>query len=181
MRDFNVFYPKRLLYMFHTALKSASLSPLSVLSGVSGTGKSELPKLYLEKYKKITENINENLSARFRSIGHRVWQSMSFYMHNHPLVMHAKNKDDKDKALKFAYEECLVLKIFPKLRGVETRNNQHLIKIKELLKDYKVKADFEKAMENDFNQFVFNSADYLNDGGYEQLINNVINNANIKK
>ncbi|GAA7398689.1 hypothetical protein BD0140_04080 [Helicobacter pylori] len=46
MQEFNVFYLKRLLYMFHTALKSASLSPLSVLSGVSGTGKSELPKLY---------------------------------------------------------------------------------------------------------------------------------------
>lgn len=46
MQEFNVFYPKRLLYMFHTALKSTSLSPLSVLSGVSGTGKSELPKLY---------------------------------------------------------------------------------------------------------------------------------------
>ncbi len=46
MQEFNVFYPKRLLYMFHTSLKSASLSPLSVLSGVSGTGKSELPKLY---------------------------------------------------------------------------------------------------------------------------------------
>ncbi len=46
MQEFNVFYPKRLLYMFHTALKSASLSPLSVLSGVSGIGKSELPKLY---------------------------------------------------------------------------------------------------------------------------------------
>ncbi|WP_236633651.1 hypothetical protein [Helicobacter pylori] len=46
MQEFNVFYPKRLLYMFHTALKSVSLSPLSVLSGVSGTGKSELPKLY---------------------------------------------------------------------------------------------------------------------------------------
>ncbi|WP_229763163.1 hypothetical protein [Helicobacter pylori] len=47
MQEFNVFYPKRLLYMFHTALKSASLSPLSVLSGVSGTGKSELSKLYV--------------------------------------------------------------------------------------------------------------------------------------
>ncbi|MFP6008997.1 restriction endonuclease [Helicobacter pylori] len=46
MQEFNVFYPKRLLYMFHTALKSTSPSPLSVLSGVSGTGKSELPKLY---------------------------------------------------------------------------------------------------------------------------------------
>ncbi|MGL2677346.1 hypothetical protein ACQJ69_03065 [Helicobacter pylori] len=46
MQEFNVFYPKRLLYMFHTALKSASLSPLSVLSGVSGTGKSELPSTF---------------------------------------------------------------------------------------------------------------------------------------
>ncbi|QQW83835.1 restriction endonuclease [Helicobacter pylori] len=352
MQEFNVFYPKRLLYMFHTALKSASLSPLSVLSGVSGTGKSELPKLYahfgglnflsiavqptwdspeslmgyfnaienkfdateflrffirttlskdenkesyglkeamnvvlldemnlahielyfaeflskleikrsketkisiklgtgltwelplgdnllfvgtmnedestkmlsdkvldrafclnferpktlkskqqkslpnndeylkvetfnrwinkdgnleakLEKYKKLTEEINERLRACYRSIGHRVWQSMSAYMHNHPLVLHASDASDKDKALQFAYEECLVLKIFPKLRGVQTRNNQHLIEIQNLLKDFSVSWDFKQAMENDFNQFVFNSADYLNNAEYEKLL-----------
>ncbi|WRD29508.1 restriction endonuclease [Helicobacter pylori] len=342
MQEFNVFYPKRLLYMFHTALKSASLSPLSVLSGVSGTGKSELPKLYahfgglnflsvavqptwdspeslmgyfhaienkfdateflrffiqttlsnneepyglkeamnivlldemnlahielyfaeflskleikrsketnisiklgtgltwelplgdnllfvgtmnedestkmlsdkvldrafclnferpktlkskqqkslrsndgylkaetfnrwinkegnlkLEEYKKLTEEINERLSTR--SIGHRVWQSMSAYMHNHPLVLHVF---DKDKALQFAYEECLVLKNFPKLRGVQTRNNQHLIEIQDLLKDFSVSWDFKQAMENDFNQFVFNSANYLNNAEYEKF------------
>ncbi len=347
MQEFNVFYPKRLLYMFHTALKSASLSPLSVLSGVSGTGKSELPKLYvhfgglnflsiavqptwdspeslmgyfnaienkfdateflrffiqttlsnneepyglkeamnivlldemnlahielyfaeflskleikrsketnisiklgtgltwelplgdnllfvgtmnedestkmlsdkvldrafclnferpktliskqqkplpsndeylkvetfnrwinkkgdlegkLEKYRKITNNINNNLSACRRSIGHRVWQSMSFYMHNHPLVLHAS---DKNKALEFAYEECLVLKIFPKLRGVQTRNNQHLTKIQDLLKDFSVSSDFKQAMENDSKEFVFNSANYLNNAEYEKLL-----------
>ncbi|WP_120949476.1 restriction endonuclease [Helicobacter pylori] len=347
MQEFNVFYPKRLLCMFHTALKSASLSPLSVLSGVSGTGKSELPKLYahfgglnflniavqptwdspeslmgyfnaienkfdateflrffiqttlsnneepyglkeamnivlldemnlahielyfaeflskleikrskktnisiklgtsltwelplgdnllfvgtmnedestkmlsdkvldrafclnferpkilkgkqqkplpsndeylkvetfnrwinkkgdlegkLEKYRKITNNINNNLSACRRSIGHRVWQSMSFYMHNHPLVLHAS---DKDKALEFAYEECLVLKIFPKLRGVQTRNNQHLTKIQDLLKDFSVSSDFKQAMENDSKEFVFNSANYLNNAEYEKLL-----------
>ncbi len=72
------------------------------------------------KYKKLTEEINERLDDCGRSIGHRVWQSMSAYMHNHPLVLHAS---DKNKALQFAYEECLVLKIFPKLRGVQTRNN----------------------------------------------------------
>ncbi|WP_100958504.1 restriction endonuclease [Helicobacter pylori] len=345
MQEFNVFYPKRLLYMFHTALKSASLSPLSVLSGVSGTGKSELPKLYAHfgglnflsiavqptwdspeslmgyfnaienkfdateflrffiqttlskneepyglkeamnmvlldemnlahielyfaeflskleikrsketnisiklgtsltwelplgddllfvgtmnedestkmlsdkvldrafclnferpktlkskqqkslpsndgylkvetfnrwinkkgdqeaklegKYKKLTEEINERLDAR--SIGHGVWQSMSAYMHNHPLVLHVF---DKDKALQFAYEECLVLKIFPKLRGVQTRNNQHLTKIQDLLKDFSVSSDFKQAMENDFNQFVFNSANYLNNAEYEKF------------
>ncbi len=347
MQEFNVFYPKRLLYMFHTALKSASLSPLSVLSGVSGTGKSELSKLYahfgglnflsiavqptwdspeslmgyfnaienkfdateflhffiqttlskneepyglkeamnivlldkmnlahielyfaeflsklevkrsketnisiklgtgltwelplgdnllfvgtmnedestkmlsdkvldrafclnferpktlkskqqkslpnndgylkvetfnrwinkkgdleakLEKYKKLTEVINERLDACGRSIGHRVWQSMSAYMHNHPLVLHVF---DKDKALQFAYEECLVLKIFPKLRGVQTRNNQHLTKIQDLLKDFSVSLDFKQAMENDFKQFVFNSANYLNNAEYEKLL-----------
>lgn len=348
MQEFNVFYPKRLLYMFHTALKSASLSPLSVLSGVSGTGKSELPKLYAHfgglnflsiavqptwdspeslmgyfnaienkfdateflrffiqttlsnneepyglkeamnivlldemnlahielyfaeflsklevkrsketnisiklgtgltwesplgdnllfvgtmnedestkmlsdkvldrafclnferpkeliskqqkplpsndeylkaetfnrwinkegdqeaklegKYKKLTEEINERLDDCGRSIGHRVWQSMSAYMHNHPLVLHAS---DKNKALQFAYEECLVLKIFPKLRGVQTRNNQHLTKIQDLLKDFSVSSDFKQAMENDFKEFVFNSANYLNNAEYEKLL-----------
>ncbi len=116
------------------------------------------------KYKKLTEEINERLDAR--SIGHGVWQSMSAYMHNHPLVLHVF---DKDKALQFAYEECLVLKIFPKLRGVQTRNNQHLTKIQDLLKDFSVSSDFKQAMENDFNQFVFNSANYLNNAEYEKF------------
>ncbi len=349
MQEFNVFYPKRLLYMFHTALKSASLSPLSVLSGVSGTGKSELPKLYahfgglnflsiavqptwdspeslmgyfnaienkfdateflrffiqttlsnneepyglkeamnivlldemnlahielyfaeflskleikrsketnisiklgtgltwelplgdnllfvgtmnedestkmlsdkvldrafclnferpktlkskqqkplpnndgylkvetfnrwinkegdlegkLEEYKKLTEEINKRLDACYRSIGHRVWQSMSAYMHNHPLVLHASDASDTNKALQLAYEECLVLKIFPKLRGIHTRNNQHLIEIQDLLKDFSVSLDFKQAMENDFKQFVFNSTNYLNNAEYENF------------
>ncbi len=119
------------------------------------------------KYKKLTEEINERLDACGRSIGHRVWQSMSAYMHNHPLVLHAS---DKNKALQFAYEECLVLKIFPKLRGVQTRNNQHLTKIQDLLKDFSMSSDFKQAMENDFNQFVFNSANYLNNAEYEKLL-----------
>ncbi len=119
------------------------------------------------KYKKLTEEINERLSACGRSIGHRVWQSMSTYMHNHPLVLHAS---DKNKALEFAYEECLVLKIFPKLRGVQTRNNQHLTKIQNLLKDFSVSSDFKQAMENDSKEFVFNSANYLNNAKYEKLL-----------
>ncbi|WP_367692189.1 restriction endonuclease [Helicobacter pylori] len=122
------------------------------------------------KYKKLTEGINERLSACYRSIGHRVWQSMSTYMHNHPLVLHAFDASDKDKALQFAYEECLVLKIFPKLRGVQTRNNQHLTKIQDLLKDFSVSSDFKQAMENDFKEFVFNSANYLNNAEYEKFL-----------
>ncbi len=39
-------FSKRLFYSFHTSLKTADMSPLTVLAGVSGTGKSKLPQLY---------------------------------------------------------------------------------------------------------------------------------------
>ena len=39
-------FPDRLIYSFHTCLKTAEMSPLTVLAGISGTGKSKLPKLY---------------------------------------------------------------------------------------------------------------------------------------
>ncbi len=42
----NLYYPKRIIRAFHTALKVNDLSPLTVLSGLSGTGKSQLPRAY---------------------------------------------------------------------------------------------------------------------------------------
>jgi hypothetical protein len=39
-------FTHRLLYAFHTALKTAEWSSITVLAGVSGTGKSKLPELY---------------------------------------------------------------------------------------------------------------------------------------
>lgn len=45
-RDFH--FPRRLLTAFHTALKTSDISCLTVMAGVSGTGKSALPKLYAE-------------------------------------------------------------------------------------------------------------------------------------
>jgi hypothetical protein len=41
-------FPRRTLYGFHTCLKINDLSPLTVLAGISGTGKSELPRRYAE-------------------------------------------------------------------------------------------------------------------------------------
>jgi len=41
-------YPERALLAFHTSLKTADISPLVVLAGVSGTGKSQLPRLYAQ-------------------------------------------------------------------------------------------------------------------------------------
>ena len=40
--------PDRLLYAFHTSLKTSDMSSLTVMAGVSGTGKSAIPKLYAE-------------------------------------------------------------------------------------------------------------------------------------
>ena len=39
-------FPRRIFYAFHTALKIADWSTITVLAGVSGTGKSALPQLY---------------------------------------------------------------------------------------------------------------------------------------
>ena len=41
-------FNSRLINAFHTALKSQDISPLTLLAGISGTGKSELPRLYAD-------------------------------------------------------------------------------------------------------------------------------------
>jgi hypothetical protein len=41
-------FPERILHAFHTALKTGDISPLVVLAGISGTGKSELPRHYAD-------------------------------------------------------------------------------------------------------------------------------------
>ena len=46
IKDRGYKFSPRMLKSFHTSLKSADLSSLTVLSGVSGTGKSLLPRLY---------------------------------------------------------------------------------------------------------------------------------------
>ena len=46
--EYGIKFNKRILYAFHTALKINEWSIITVLAGVSGTGKSELPRLYSE-------------------------------------------------------------------------------------------------------------------------------------
>lgn len=48
LKSHGLHYPRRVLHAFHTALKTADMSPLVVLAGISGTGKSLLPKRYAE-------------------------------------------------------------------------------------------------------------------------------------
>ena len=39
-------YPSRTLYAFHTAMKVNETTQMAVLAGISGTGKSQLPRQY---------------------------------------------------------------------------------------------------------------------------------------
>lgn len=48
IRGKGLVFPERILYAFHTSLKTGDISPLVVLAGISGTGKSELPRHYAD-------------------------------------------------------------------------------------------------------------------------------------
>jgi len=120
----------------------------------------------LEKYKEMSNQINHHLAPTGRAIGHRVWQSMEYYMNNHPLVIQNKNNEDElEKNVKLAFEEQLVQKIMPKLRGIEVhgKEKEALMGIKDILNqnDFKMTEDFELSMDNPYRQFIWNSANYL--------------------
>ncbi len=48
LRESNLYFPSRVIDAFHTSLKCQSINPLTVLAGVSGTGKTLLPVKYAE-------------------------------------------------------------------------------------------------------------------------------------
>ncbi len=48
LAECGLFFSQRVVNAFHTSLKTAVLSPLTVLAGVSGTGKSQLPRFYAD-------------------------------------------------------------------------------------------------------------------------------------
>ena len=127
----------------------------------------------LERYKKIVEDINNALEYVGRALGHRVWQSIEHYIVNYPTVSEeiAKSANgEMSEALrenmKIAFEDQIVQKIMPKLRGVETRgkSKESLDKIETLLEDNgfeRLKDDFDIACEQGYGQFIWSSAKYI--------------------
>lgn len=149
--------------------KQSDLLPIKAWAQWIDT-KSNLSDENIDLYKKLVESINRYLGADGRALGHRVWQSIEYYMVNHPLVMgldEEQHPAEYKEALKFAFEDQLVQKVMPKLRGIETRGyaKEHCLDpIRELLEDYKldILGDFDKAMRVGHGQFSWASADYLN-------------------
>ncbi len=120
----------------------------------------------INKYKEGLEEINQYLEVVGRAIGHRVWQSVENYMSNHPLVIEYADSDKMDKALEMAFEEAMVCKVMPKLRGIETSGNSKnncLNKIEHKISELApgLIEDFKLAMQSEYGSFLWRSAKYL--------------------
>ena len=150
---------------------------------------SSLSDETIKPYKQLIENINECLGFDGKALGHRVWQSIEYYMVNHPLVMGLDEQQyphEYKEALKFAFEDQLVQKVMPKLRGIETRGyvKEHCLDpIRELLYQEKldILGDFDKAMRIGHGQFNWASADYLNNEQSNERYENLFKLASVQK
>lgn len=131
----------------------------------------------IDEYKKGLEAVNAAMEYAGRALGHRVWQSIENYMANHPKVIAAIQAEDFeapvcDQAMQEAFEEALVHKVMPKLRGIEIdgkTKTQCIDKIEHALFGTNGKgglapglqADFKHAKENAYETFIWSSAKYL--------------------
>ena len=116
----------------------------------------------IDPYMKKVDEINEYLGKTGRAVGHRVWQSIESYMSHYPDVIRAKNDDAKRKnAMDMAFEDQIVQKVMPKLRGLEVRGDQGdaLVKIGGIIPEA-LRADFENAKQG-YGQFIWTTSGYL--------------------
>lgn len=139
----------------------------------------------IEKYRKMVEDINEALEGAGRALGHRVWQAIEFYILNYPLVLNETTRNNGEmteklvKNMRIAFEDQIVQKIMPKLRGLEVRGSDKKVldKIKNILEknDFNnLIEDFDFAMEHGYDQFIWNSAKYITKEELEENVTNEV-------
>lgn len=130
-----------------------------------------------QPFKSFLEEMNTSLAVAGRAIGHRVLQSVEFYMSNHPDVRSAGDDADKARAMHIAFEDQLVQKVMPKLRGIDTRGkskDECLDKIRGQLvagiggNGFNLAEDFDLATELGYGQFIWQSANYLKTEGPDE-------------
>ena len=134
---------------------------------------SDFTKEQINPFKEFVEAMNASLSVTGRALGHRVWQSIEYYMANYPDVRSALAKKDESetrKAMHIAFEDQLVQKVMPKLRGIDTRGkskSECLDKIRGQLvagisgRTFNLTEDFDLACDLGYGQFIWQSANYL--------------------
>lgn len=136
----------------------------------------------VQPFKLFIEDMNESLAQIGRALGHRVWQSIEYYMANYPTVRAARNGGDAQavkQAMREAFEDQLVQKVMPKLRGIDTRStsgkrclnsiHDQLVEhcqIRGVREEHSLLQDFEIARgDMGYGQFIWQSAEYLQDSG----------------
>ncbi|CAD7695366.1 unnamed protein product [Ostreobium quekettii] len=117
-----------------------------------------------ENLRDALDAINQAMSGVERAIGHRVLQAIEAYVTNHPAV--ASANASSDDAWRRAFEDQLMQKVMPKLRGVatDTRSGRACLgEIEDVLRERAggIVEDFNKARESSHGSFVLRSAEYL--------------------
>jgi hypothetical protein len=125
----------------------------------------------VEPFRVALQEINSHLEHVGRALGHRVWQSVEYYLANHPEALEARVQGDPEalrRAMRRAFEDQLVLKVMPKLRGIETSGEAKrrcLDPIRKQLDDSRLGhglvEDFDIACRVGYGAFIWNSARYL--------------------
>lgn len=159
--------------------KPDALLPFEVWRGKWVVYNTHFANSEIALYKEFIQNINGALEVVGRALGHRVWQSIEAYMANHPDVKAARNDNNVgsvefDRAMHVAFEDQLVQKVMPKLRGIETRGiakTKCLDEIARMLSDkhFGIVEDFQLACTTGYGQFIWNSAKYLDEPDTEQV------------
>lgn len=133
------------------------------------TKKSEFSDEEIRPFKAVIEDINRAMSKVGRALGHRVWQSVEYYMANYPDTLAAQRNKDQDglrRAMRTAFEDQLVQKVMPKLRGIDTRGRGKtdcLERVRTVLADnkYEILADFDLSCECGYGQFIWQTVSFL--------------------
>lgn len=137
---------------------------------------SDFTEEEITPFKTFIEKMNAALAVSGRALGHRVWQSVEYYMANYPDVRSAESPVQRARAMHTAFEDQLVQKVMPKLRGIDTRGKSKtecLDKIRGQIvagiggNSFNLSEDFDLACELGYGQFMWQSANYLNDAGTE--------------
>jgi len=147
--------------------------PLATWRGWLAQGSVFADEEEIAPYKRFIEEMNQSLSVAGRAIGHRVWQSIEYYMSNYADVRDAGGDvSAKQQAMHVAFEDQLVQKVMPKLRGIDTRGKSRdecLEPIRAQLitgvdgRGFDLAEDFDLATELGYGQFMWQTANYLRD------------------
>ena len=127
---------------------------------------------FRQPYHEAVERINNHLEVVGRALGHRVWQAMEQYIANHPRVCAALNSGDTGEftqAAVMAFEDQLVQKVMPKLRGVETDGPARMACLQPISEVLRERApglaeDYQAACKSSSGAFVWRGTQYLEGG-----------------